>query len=261
MSPALPPLDMHAHVAPSASVRQLEQLGAVVFAATRSLDEFSKVLTRTDAVTVWGVGCHPGVPAAINGFSAEQFQELIGHTAFVSEIGLERRSKTPMDAQQSVLGSMLAALVGVPRIASVHSSGAVDAVLDLIATHPANGVVLHWWRGTAAQTKRAVELGCWFSINAAGLGYPDDIAHVPLDRLLTETDHPSGDRSSPSPRQPGAMADVEAGLAKIYGLPGATELRAEVWANFARLVDATDVARLLPTPVQRMVDAARKGER
>lgn len=256
MTPALPPLDMHAHVATSTTPRQLERLGAVVFAATRSLDEYERVATRKDLVTVWGVGSHPGVPAAIDNFDAERFRRFVERTPFVSEIGLERRSKVDLGSQQAVFTSILDILEGTPRIVSLHSSGAIDAVLDAIEAHPAPGLVLHWWRGNAAQTRRAVELGCWFSVNAAGLKYPADVALIPLDRLLTETDHPTGDRSSPTPRQPGSVTDLEASLATLFHLPDGTALRARVWANFARLVNQVGVEALLPAPVQRMVVAA-----
>lgn len=53
MSRALPPLDLHAHVATDVAPRALEELGAVVFAVTRSLDEYEETLNRSDAVTVW----------------------------------------------------------------------------------------------------------------------------------------------------------------------------------------------------------------
>ena len=221
MTPALPPLDMHAHVATSTTPRQLERLGAVVFAATRSLDEYERVATRKDLVTVWGVGSHPGVPAAIDNFDAERFRRFVERTPFVSEIGLERRSKVDLGSQQAVFTSILDILEGTPRIVSLHSSGAIDAVLDAIKAHPAPGLVLHWWRGNAAQTRRAVELGCWFSVNAAGLKYPADVALIPLDRLLTETDHPTGDRSSPTPSLRIAILtcmDARIRVFEIFGL-------------------------------------------
>ena len=64
MSRALPPLDLHAHIDPDVPPRELEALGAVVFAATRSLTEYTRTTARSDAVTIWGLGCHPAVPEA-----------------------------------------------------------------------------------------------------------------------------------------------------------------------------------------------------
>lgn len=252
MTPALPPLDLHAHIKPTIPARDLERLGAVVFAATRSLTEFESTLRRRDAVTVWGVGCHPGVPAAQNEFNQERFAALLPNTAFVSEVGLDRRSKVPMATQEATFRAILDELAASPRITSIHSSGACDRVLDLLEETPIEGAVLHWWRGTAAQTARATSLGCWFSVNAAGMKHAADIALIPRDRILTETDHPSGDRSAPAPRQPGALLDVESDLAALYGV-SAAEMRLRLWRNLDNLVLAAGVAPLLPAPVRRMI--------
>ncbi|QCY47309.1 TatD family deoxyribonuclease [Glutamicibacter creatinolyticus] len=254
MSPQLPPLDLHAHINPKTSAAELERLGAVVFAATRSLSEYESVRSRRDQVTIWGVGCHPGVAAAHRDFDKEKFSSLLPSTAFVSEIGLDRRSRVSLDEQERVFTSILEAMQGTPRIASIHSAGLAECVLHALEQTPIKGAVLHWWRGTPAQTTRAVELGCWFSVNAAGARFPADVSNIPLDRILTETDHPSGDRDSPAPRQPGAVMNVEQSLAVIYGIP-TTAIRTQVWANFARLAHETGTVTLLPRPVQRMVGA------
>ncbi|WP_193510181.1 TatD family hydrolase [Cryobacterium sp. BB736] len=255
MRPSLPQLDLHAHVEATIPARELEGLGAVVFVATRSLDEFQSTQKRRDAVTVWGVGCHPGDESAQRAFDRSRFAELVRQTAFVSEVGLEGRSKVSMAEQEKTLHAVLGELTGRPRIVSIHSSGAPGRVLDALARIPIRGAVLHWWRGTPPQTARAVELGCWFSVNAAGAKHAADVARIPLDRILTETDHPSGDRTSAAPRQPGAVQDVEESLAATHGM-SAANIRRQVWVNFSQLVRETGVTDLLPIPVQRMVEAA-----
>ncbi|SMX77958.1 TatD DNase family protein [Brevibacterium aurantiacum] len=256
MAPQLPPIDLHAHINPKTRPADLERLGAVVFAATRSLGEYESVTSRRDQVTIWGVGCHPGVAQAQREFDVERFSSLLASTAFVSEIGLDRRSKAPLDEQERVFASILDVLQGTPRIASIHSSGVPGRVLDALERTPIRGAVLHWWRGDAAQTRRAVELGCWFSINAAGMKYPADVALIPLDRILNETDHPSGDRTSAFPRQPGAVDDVDQALAEVFKID-ARGVRGQIWTNLVGLVDETGVSGLLPAAVQRMIAFAR----
>lgn len=256
MAPQLPPLDLHAHIDPSTAPAELERLGAVVFAATRSLDEYESVKTRRDQVTIWGVGCHPGVVQSQRDHNAVRFASLLSLTGFASEIGLDRRSKVPLEEQEGVFDSILSVLQSTPRIASIHSSGAAGRVLDALETRRIRGAVLHWWRGDEVQTRRAVKLGCWFSINAASLKHPSDIALIPLERILTETDHPSGDRTSPAPHQPGAVVDVEEALATVYGID-AGSVRGRVWTNFVGLVRETAVNDLLPPAVQKMVAFAR----
>lgn len=261
MAPRLPPLDLHAHINPKTHPADLERLGAVVFAATRSLDEYESVQGRRDQVTVWGVGCHPGVAQAQQEFDVERFGSLLASTAFVSEIGLDSRSKTPLDEQARVFASILSALRRAPRIASIHSAGVAGRVLDALEHTPIKGAVLHWWRGDESQTRRAIELGCWFSVNAAGTNYPNDIALIPFERILTETDHPSGDRSSASPRQPGAVDDVEQALSRVYDVDSSV-IREQIWKNLVGLVEETNVHGLFPPAVQRMVAyVAQTGDR
>jgi TatD DNase family protein len=64
----LPAIDAHAHVLPDVSADDLRQLGAFVFAVTREGKEWEPALRRHDDLAIWGVGVHPGVPAAIAGF-------------------------------------------------------------------------------------------------------------------------------------------------------------------------------------------------
>lgn len=256
MAPQLPPLDLHAHINTKTRPADLERLGAVVFAATRSLDEYESVRARRDQVTIWGVGCHPGVGQAQHDFDTERFASLLTSTAFVSEIGLDGRSKVPLVYQVKVLTSVLGALQSTPRITSIHSSGMSGRILDALERTPIKGAVLHWWRGSEAETLRAIQLGCWFSINVAGMKYPADVSLIPLERILTETDHPSGDRASTLPRQPGSVDDVEQALARIYSID-VRAVRGQVWANLARLVGETNVEDLLPAAVRRMIAFAR----
>jgi TatD DNase family protein len=244
MKSALPPLDLHAHIDVGIPADELRSLGAVVFAATRSLAEARQAQERQDDLIVWGVGSHPGVASSHNSFDPAVFRALIEQTAFVSEFGLDGASKIGLDRQLATLRGALGVLADEPRITSLHSYRATDQLLDELANRPVRGVVLHWWLGSPAATARAVELGCCFSINAAMLRRPGALRQLPLDRLLTETDHPYGDRSAPEPHQPGDVLPVEYALARLHGLePG--EVRRTLWRNFAHLVHETGCAPLL----------------
>lgn len=89
---ALPALDAHAHIAPDVTSKQIAALGqSVTFAMTRSLQEARQVKSRRDPALVWGIGVHPGVAAARDGWNAKQLTELLDSFALVGEIGLDRR--------------------------------------------------------------------------------------------------------------------------------------------------------------------------
>jgi TatD DNase family protein len=216
----------------------------VVFAATRSLSEVDKAMQRQDDLTVWGVGSHPGVTSSHASFEVDRFRSLIEQTAFVSEFGLDGGVKVPLDRQMQTLCGALNVLVNSPRITSLHSYRATDQLVDTLSAQPVPGVVLHWWLGSVAATKRAIELGCYFSVNAAMFRHASVLRHIPLDRLLTETDHPYGDRTGPGPHQPGNVLPVEYAIAKLHGLTP-EDIRRTMWRNLNRLVRDTGCGHLL----------------
>lgn len=252
MTPPLPPLDVHAHIEVEIAAEVLESLGAVVFAATRSIAEFRASANRRDAVTVWGLGVHPGRQKSLQAFDLNDFAEAAAHAAVISEIGLDSRARVDRRLQLEVFEEIAAVTVDQPRFVSVHSSGATSLVLDVLEEHDAPGRVLHWWRGSRAETDRALELGCYFSVNVAN---KLDLSNVPLERLLTETDHPSGNRNASTPRQPGAVSDVERAIARAHGIT-AEAARSAVWVNAGRVFHETKSVALLPAVVRRMILAA-----
>lgn len=144
-----------------------------------------------------------------------------------------------------------------PRTTSLHSYAATDALLELLVSTPIEGAVLHWWLGDAAGTRKAVGAGAYFSVNTASLRHETALAEIPLERLLLETDHPDGNRTSAPPRRPGHLSDLERTLASRFGL-SAERLRQTTWHNLRDLVDRTRSAHLLPPQVRSIVSAVRE---
>ncbi|SEP53359.1 TatD family hydrolase [Amycolatopsis saalfeldensis] len=245
----IPPIDMHAHIEPDISSSDLLALEALVFAATRSLDEAERVLQRTDSWTVWGVGCHPGLVSAQRAFDVDRFAELIALTPYVSEVGLDGKSRVPMGTQRATLDAMLTAMQENPRLTSIHSFAATDTVLECLTARPIHGAVLHWWLGNREQTKQAIDLGCYFSVNASMLRQQDLLASLPLDRVLAETDHPFGDKAGRRERRPGNVDSVERALAQVHGV-APDDIRKVTWRNLSQLARATKCGALLPRPVR-----------
>jgi TatD DNase family protein len=250
----LPALDLHAHIDPGIEPDELDVLNAAVFAVTRSVDEAVTALRRRDRMVVWGVGCHPGLAGAQRQFSSDRFAKLLDHTAFAGELGLDGKSRVPMALQRQNLRSALGVLVERPRLVSLHSYAATEMLLDELESVRIKGVVLHWWLGDPLQTKRAIALGCFFSVNASSIRRAEVLANIPLDRVLSETDHPFGDRSSPTPRRPGLIESVERVLAEHYRIPE-SEVRRQMWRNLGRLVRETGVSGHLPRAIRSQLGA------
>jgi TatD DNase family protein len=254
VSNSWPPLDAHAHVDVTITPSDLLALRAVVFAASRSLEESQQALDRQDQdlLTVWGLGVHPGLKTALEHFDLDTFKTLLGRTAYVGEVGLDGKVQSRLKLQQEVLNDILTELQTSARITSLHSYGATNELLELLAATPIEGAVLHWWLGDVAATRQAVELGAYFSINVANLRNRDALAQVPIDRILTETDHPDGDRWSTQPKQPGNVTKVEAELARRLEITAA-DLRRASWKNLRELTESTRTQELLPPRVRAIV--------
>jgi TatD DNase family protein len=250
----LPPLDLHAHIDPSISEDDLDELGAVVFAVSRSLDESKEAIKRTDTMTIWGVGCHPGVAKAHASFTPEHFRRLIEASPFAGELGLDGKARVPFDRQLETLRGALDVLANDPRVVSLHNYAATQPIIEELERREATpGRVLHWWLGDVQLTKRAVELGCYFSLPPAAMRRKDLLDAIPLDRLLTETDHPFGDRRSQNSR-PGNVDLVERALA-AHHRRDQQNIRRILWLNLNRLIEETGCGRLLPTRVRTLLAA------
>lgn len=82
------------------------------------------------------------------------------------------------------------------KVLSIHSIKAAAAVIDILSMHRAienNICILHWFTGNEAELKKAINLGCYFSINSKMLstsGGKRVIQNAPEDRILVETDAP-----------------------------------------------------------------------
>lgn len=244
MSDRLPPLDTHAHVDVAVPDQEFLALRAVVLIATRSLSEHSGTLGRGDPLAVWGVGIHPGVPAAAAEFNDRVLRQRLRQTPLLSEIGLERRSRVPRPEQQRAFAAALDAHDDTACIASVHSSGRTAEVIEMLEGHRCSSVILHWWRGSPEETRAAVELGCYFSFNQRDTRQGSVLGLIPAERILTETDHPYGDRDNPTAR-PGATASIEHRINPAHP----ETVRPVVWSNFRRLIETAGVLERLPTKI------------
>jgi len=251
----LPPLDLHAHIDPGIAPTDLEDLRAVIFAVTRSLAEAEHALGRNDLTTIWGVGCHPGLVASQKSFSIEGFSKLLDSTAFAGELGLDGKSRVPLAEQRKTLRSALDVLARKPRVVSLHSYAATNSLIDELEARPIKGAILHWWLGDAELTERAVRIGCYFSVNGSSVRKRELTATIPVDRLLTETDHPFGDRRTKSAPAPGMVENVERSIAQLHGL-SPSDVRRTVWKNLGCLIRDIGCSQLLPRQVRAWLAAA-----
>lgn len=163
---------------------------------------------------------------------------------YIGEVGLDAgpRFYKSFDLQKRVFEHILRRCAEAGnKVISVHSVRAAKAVLDHIEKYLPIGqgkVVLHWFTGTKAEARRAIEMGCYFSINAEVLISERHISMVsalPLERLLTETDGPftkTGER----PSKPSDVLIVVEAIGRLHGL-SSLEVAANIKANLRGLLE------------------------
>jgi TatD DNase family protein len=208
-------VDFHCHLDlypdPEAAIAEADAAGVYTLTVTTTPRAWPRNLAlteRTQHVRA-ALGLHPQLVAEHSGELA-LWEKHLPEARYVGEVGLDAGPQyfRSLDLQKLVFERILRCCAEAGgKVLTVHSVRAVKAVLDLIESHlpPDRGkVVLHWFTGSKAEARRAVELGCYFSVNARMLQKDkgrDLVLSLPEDRLLTETDGPftevSGRRSRP----------------------------------------------------------------
>jgi TatD DNase family protein len=152
------------------------------------------------------------------------FEGLLPRSRYVGEIGLDggpgygQHSAIQTKVFETVL--RLSARSG-GRIMSIHSRRAVEETLHRVAASPSAGTpILHWFSGTAAQLRRAADIGCWFSVGPAMLHGEKGRSlakAMPRGRILTETDGPFA-KGPNGPLHPSDAWQAVKQLATIWGV-------------------------------------------
>ncbi len=171
-----------------------------------------------------GLGLHPQLVEE-RYQEIERFEKYLTDSPYVGEVGLDAgpRYIRSLELQKSIFTRILQGCSSLGgKILSVHSTRAVTKVLDLLEEHmpPGRGtVVLHWFSGSKSELRRAIDLGCYFSINQKMLvpGPRLELLKVmPIDRLLTETDGPFI-RVGDAPIYPSSISKTIVCLGRVLG--------------------------------------------
>lgn len=173
------------------------------------------------------------------------FERLLPEARYVGEIGLDAgpRFYKSFEAQERVFERILRMCAEqgskVLTIHSVRTAAKVLQHLERALPTDRGQVVLHWFTGSAAEARRAIEWGCYFSINSEMLKsakHRELVEQIPADRLLTETDGPFVLVSGAAIR-PIAVSTTVAQLAELRRVD-AEGMRSQILGNLTKLVSA-----------------------
>ena len=125
----------------------------------------------------------------------ELFDAFLPQAKYVGEIGLDgsREFKKHWSIQLKVFRHILQSVSrDGGRIMSIHSRASTSSVLDELER--IEGIpVLHWFTGNDSELKRALNMGCRFSVGPAMLNTKKGaelIKRIPKKQVLSETDGP-----------------------------------------------------------------------
>jgi TatD DNase family protein len=221
-------VDFHCHLDlyPSfdSAVKEAEEAAVYTLTVTTTPKAWPRnfEVTRLTRHVRAGLGLHPQLVAERHTEIA-LWENYLPQTRYVGEVGLDAGPQyyRSFELQKQVFERILKECAKAGgKVLSVHSVRAATPVLDLIeACLPTDRgqVVLHWFTGSKAEARRATELGCYFSINAAMMTKEksrDLVATLPLERLLTETDGPFTQIDG----RPARPADVETTIGTLANL-------------------------------------------
>lgn len=172
------------------------------------------------------LGLHPQLVGERAG-ELELLERYFGEARFIGEIGLDAspRYYSTFSEQKRVFERILRLCADAgDKILSIHSVRATGEVLnciELLLSGSGTRAVLHWFTGAPGDVKRAVDLGCYFSINEQMLSKPSArriIELIPTDRILTETDGPFMEIEG-RPADPGQVTGAVEILAQVLNKP------------------------------------------
>ncbi|MCG8060573.1 MAG: TatD family hydrolase [Candidatus Thiodiazotropha endolucinida] len=250
MRPELVDFHCHLDLYPDLStvISACDARRAATLAVTTTPKAFARnrqLASNSEFVRV-ALGLHPQLVEE-RASELDLFKRLLRQTRYVGEVGLDagRRHYRSFDLQKHVFRTVLSLCADAGnKILSVHSVRATKHVLDIIEECLPEGrgtIVLHWFTGSAAEVRRGVDLGCYFSVNEQMLSSPNGcrvLREVPGDRLLTETDGPFVERSG-KPIEPGDVWPVLNGIAEIREMT-VESVRAKVVKNLGELLSASE---------------------
>lgn len=224
------PVDFHCHLDlyqnMEAEYARCEAARCLTLAVTTT----PKAFTRNADMAAKGryvraaLGIHPQLVAQ-RASELALFEELVPSTRYIGEVGLDagRRFYPSFERQKHVFERVmtLCARLG-DKVISIHSIRTAKQVLDVIErteVHRNCAPVLHWFNASVSEIRRAIELGCYFSVNEQMMQAPRGrnlLETVPIERVLTETDAPFQSDETGS-KSPGDVIGAIGLIARAYG--------------------------------------------
>lgn len=178
-------------------------------------------------------GFHPHQAKSAKAGDMERLRELFEDDNFVAvgECGLDfNRNFSPPDVQLSIFEQQLALAADLKLPIYLHERDAFEQQIALLKKYESKikGGLVHCFTGNTQQLESYLELGLsigitgWVCDPERGIALREAIKHLPLDRMLVETDAPyltpKNIRPRPKFNQPSFVPHVAQSIADIKGV-------------------------------------------
>lgn len=200
-------VDAHAHMSDKAFATDLEAVLAAaveigvggIVTVSENLDDAPRVLELAERFPLLKpcVGLYPHtldleLADAMAAFIHTHRDRLVG----IGEVGLDHwvvRETKDWEIQEHVLATFITLSNELDLPLNVHSRSAGRDTVRFLRAHGAQKVLMHAFDGKASAALEGIEAGYYFSIPPSVVRSQQKqklLRHLPLDRLLLETDSP-----------------------------------------------------------------------
>jgi TatD DNase family protein len=254
MNPSQPPLalvDAHAHMYAEAFTHDLDAvLGRAAAQGVQAVLTVSETLAEAQQILELAArypllkpcaGLYPTIldrkaAAAMLAFIRQHQVRLVA----IGEVGLDYwkvQDTAERELQREILAQHIALARELDLPLNVHSRSAGRHAIAWLREHGAQRVLMHAFDGKAAAAMAGIEAGYYFSIPPSIVRSPQKqklVRHLPLERLLLESDAPVLGPDKGQRNEPGSVWLACMQIATLKGLP-VEEVAHVTTANARRL--------------------------
>jgi TatD DNase family protein len=254
MNPLQPPLflvDAHAHMYAEAFFHDLDDvLGRAVARGVQAVLTVSETLAEARQILELATHypllkpCAGLYPTILDREAAAEMLAFIRQHQFrlvaIGEVGLDYwkvHDAAERELQREILAQHIALARELDLPLNVHSRSAGRHAIAWLREHGAQRVLMHAFDGKAAAAMAGIEAGYYFSIPPSIVRSPQKqklVRHLPLERLLLESDAPVLGPDKGQRNEPGNVWLSCVQIAAIKGLP-VEEVAHVTTANARRL--------------------------
>ena len=214
----------------AAAIRDVEEKQIYTIAVTNLPDLYRKESVKIASKYIrFALGFHPEL---IHQYKRQipLMWDMLPEVRYVGEVGLDLVDKSSEKEQEAFFSELVERCrYDSNKIFTIHSRRAVDKVLEILGDNYRFKAILHWFSGSRNELEKAIEKGCYFSVNGAMIKskrFLEFLPMIPSSRILIETD-------SPFTSYTGSYNEH---LQSIKTEIQAYKPDADVWTNFRRLL-------------------------